>query len=73
MSAETEDTAIADISVAIVAELIKTGGPARSQRNTKYNQLLRIKEELGKVAVCGDLIGKPHGIKIIDSPGLTLI
>ncbi len=39
---------IADISVAIVAELIKTGAPARSERNAKYNQLLRIKEELGK-------------------------
>ncbi|CAG0956631.1 enolase [Methanosarcinales archaeon] len=47
-SAETEDTTIADISVAIGAELIKTGAPARSERNAKYNQLLRIEEELGK-------------------------
>ncbi len=49
-SAETEDTTIADISVAIGAELIKTGAPARSERNAKYNQLLRIEEELGKTA-----------------------
>ncbi|MDD5474066.1 MAG: phosphopyruvate hydratase [Candidatus Methanoperedens sp.] len=49
-SAETEDTTIADISVAIGAELIKTGAPARSERNAKYNQLLRIEEELGKAA-----------------------
>lgn len=47
-SAETEDTTIADISVAIGAELIKTGAPARSERNAKYNQLLRIEEGLGK-------------------------
>jgi len=47
-SAETEDTTIADISVALGAELIKTGAPARSERNAKYNQLLRIEEELGK-------------------------
>ncbi len=47
-SAETEDTTIADISVAIGAELIKTGAPARSERNAKYNQLLRIEEELGR-------------------------
>ncbi len=47
-SAETEDTTIADISVAIGAEMIKTGAPARSERNAKYNQLLRIEEELGK-------------------------
>lgn len=49
-SAETEDTTIADISVAVGAELIKTGAPARSERNAKYNQLLRIEEELGKAA-----------------------
>jgi len=47
-SAETEDTTIADISVALGAELIKTGAPARSERSAKYNQLLRIEEELGK-------------------------
>ena len=49
-SAETEDTTIADISVAIGAELIKTGAPARSERTAKYNQLLRIEEDLGEAA-----------------------
>ena len=49
-SAETEDTTIADISVALGAEMIKTGAPARSERNAKYNQLLRIEEELGSAA-----------------------
>jgi len=49
-SAETEDTTRADIAVAIGAELIKTGAPARSERNAKYNQLLRIEEDLGKTA-----------------------
>ncbi|HOK58560.1 MAG TPA: phosphopyruvate hydratase [Methanothrix sp.] len=49
-SAETEDSALADISVAIGAELIKTGAPARSERNAKYNQLLRIQEALGSSA-----------------------
>lgn len=49
-SAETEDSALADVSVAIGAELIKTGAPARSERNAKYNQLLRIQEALGSSA-----------------------
>ena len=49
-SAETEDSTIADISVALGAELIKTGAPARSERTAKYNQLLRIEEELGDAA-----------------------
>jgi enolase len=49
-SAETEDTTIADLSVALGAELIKTGAPARSERTAKYNQLLRIEEELGSAA-----------------------
>ncbi|MBN2110055.1 MAG: phosphopyruvate hydratase [Methanosarcinaceae archaeon] len=49
-SAETEDTTIADLSVAIAADLIKTGAPARSERTAKYNQLLRIEEDLGEVA-----------------------
>ncbi len=52
-SAETEDTTIADISVALGAEMIKTGAPARSERNAKYNQLLRIEEELGKAGRFG--------------------
>lgn len=49
-SGETEDSTIADIAVAINAGQIKTGAPARSDRNAKYNQLLRIEEELGGVA-----------------------
>lgn len=49
-SGETEDTIIADFSVAINAELIKTGAPARSERTCKYNQLLRIEEEMGAKA-----------------------
>ncbi len=55
-SAETEDTTIADISVALGAEFIKTGAPARSERNAKYNQMLRIEEELGKAARYTQLI-----------------
>ncbi len=54
-SAETEDTTIADISVALGAEMIKTGAPARSERNAKYNQLLRIEEELGKAGRFGGI------------------
>lgn len=50
-SGETEDTAIADICVATNAGQIKTGAPARSERVAKYNQLLRIEEELGDAAV----------------------
>jgi len=46
-SGETEDTTIADLVVAVNAGQIKTGAPARSERVTKYNQLLRIEEELG--------------------------
>ncbi|RLF92304.1 phosphopyruvate hydratase, partial [Thermococci archaeon] len=45
-SGETEDTFIADFAVAINAEIIKTGAPARSERTCKYNQLLRIEEAL---------------------------
>ena len=50
-SGETEDTTIADLAVALNAGQIKTGAPARSDRVAKYNQLLRIEEELGEVAV----------------------
>ena len=46
-SGETEDTFIADLAVATAAGQIKTGAPARSERVAKYNQLLRIEEELG--------------------------
>jgi enolase len=49
-SAETEDPVLADVAVALGAELLKTGAPARSERNAKYNQLLRIQEELGSAA-----------------------
>lgn len=50
-SGETEDTTIADIAVATNAGQIKTGAPSRSDRVAKYNQLLRIEDELGDVAV----------------------
>ena len=46
-SGETEDTTIADLAVAVNAGQIKTGAPSRSERVAKYNQLLRIEEELG--------------------------
>jgi enolase len=50
-SGETEDTTIADLAVATDCGQIKTGAPARSERVAKYNQLLRIEEELGEAAV----------------------
>ncbi len=50
-SGETEDTTIADLAVATGAGQIKTGAPSRSDRVAKYNQLLRIEEELGSEAV----------------------
>ncbi|WP_423793441.1 phosphopyruvate hydratase [Methanocaldococcus indicus] len=46
-SGETEDTTIADLSVALNSGQIKTGAPARGERTAKYNQLIRIEEELG--------------------------
>ena len=49
-SGETEDTSIADLAVAVNAGQIKTGAPARSERVAKYNQLLRIEEELDDAA-----------------------
>lgn len=49
-SGETEDTTIADLAVALNTGQIKTGAPARSDRVAKYNQLLRIEEELGEAA-----------------------
>jgi len=52
-SGETEDTTIADIAVGTNAGQIKTGAPCRSDRVAKYNQLLRIEEELGDKAVYG--------------------
>jgi len=50
-SGETEDTTIADLAVGMNAGQIKTGAPGRSERVAKYNQLLRIEEELGDAAV----------------------
>ncbi len=50
-SGETEDTTIADLAVALECGQIKTGAPARSERVAKYNQLLRIEEELGDSAL----------------------
>ena len=52
-SGETEDATIADIAVAVNAGQIKTGAPSRTDRVAKYNQLLRIEEELGDEAVYG--------------------
>jgi enolase len=53
-SGETEDATIADLAVATNCGQIKTGAPCRSDRNAKYNQLLRIAEELGESAVFGN-------------------
>ncbi len=49
-SGETEDAALADLAVAVNAGFVKTGAPARSERVSKYNRLLRIEEALGKTA-----------------------
>lgn len=49
-SGETEDTTIADLAVAVNAGQLKTGAPARAERTAKYNQLLRIEEDLGEAA-----------------------
>jgi len=49
-SGETEDATIADLVVAVNAGQIKTGAPCRGERTAKYNQLLRIEEQLGEVA-----------------------
>ena len=57
-SGETEDTTIADLVVAIDAGQIKSGAPARSERVAKYNQLLRIEEELGD-ATCSRAVSLP--------------
>jgi len=50
-SGETEDTTISDLAVGLCTGQIKTGAPCRSDRNAKYNQLLRIEEELGDSAI----------------------
>ena len=55
-SGETEDTTIADIAVGLNAGQIKTGAPSRTDRVAKYNQLLRIEEQLGSSAEFGKSI-----------------
>ena len=50
-SGETEDSVIADLSVGTGGGQIKTGAPARGERTAKYNQLIRIEEELGSEAI----------------------
>ena len=59
-SGESEDATIADIAVAFNTGQIKTGAPARSDRIAKYNQLLRIEEELGETAIFPGLQAFPH-------------
>jgi enolase len=59
-SGETEDATIADLVVAFNTGQIKTGAPARSDRVAKYNQLLRIEEELGDTAVYAGRKAFPH-------------
>jgi len=59
-SGETEDTTIADLVVATNAGQIKTGAPARSERVAKYNQLLRIEDELGEAAEYAGLAAFKH-------------
>jgi enolase len=60
-SGETEDTFIADLVVGLATGQIKTGAPCRSERLAKYNQILRIEEELGSNAVyAGKNFRNPH-------------
>jgi enolase len=59
-SGETEDTTIADLAVALNCGQIKTGAPARSERVAKYNQLLRIEEELGPNAIYAGHLAFPR-------------
>jgi enolase len=61
-SGETEDTTIADLAVALSCGQIKAGAPCRSDRVAKYNQLLRIEEDLGEAAIFAgrDLLGGAH-------------
>ena len=62
-SGETEDTTIADLAVALNAGQIKTGAPCRSDRVAKYNQLLRIEEELAEIGVYAGM-GAFHNIHL---------
>jgi len=77
-SGETEDTFIADLVVGLCAGQIKTGAPCRSERLAKYNQILRIEEELGNDAVYAGKcfryplssgVSKIHAREILDSRG----
>lgn len=61
-SGETEDVTIADLAVAFETGQIKTGAPARSDRVAKYNQLLRIEEELGEAAEYASVAAFPRFI-----------
>jgi len=62
-SGETEDTFIADLVVGLATGEIKTGAPCRSERLAKYNQLLRIEEELGSSAKFAGLnFRRPHHV-----------
>lgn len=58
-SGETEDNFIADLAVGLASGQIKTGAPCRSERLAKYNQLLRIEEELGSVRYAGESFRRP--------------
>jgi enolase len=62
-SGETADAFIADLAVAVNAGLIKTGAPARIDRVEKYNQLLRIEEELGSAGIYAGWRGFPAGLR----------
>ena len=73
-SGETEDTTIADLAVATDCGQIKTGAPARSERVAKYNQLLRIEEELGEAAVYAGRTRVPplHGLTSLIATGAAV-
>ena len=64
-SGETEDTTIADLTVATNAGLIKTGAPARGERTAKYNRLLRIAEELGERARYAGVGAIPQASRLV--------
>ena len=66
-SGETEDTTIADLAVATNCGQIKTGAPARSDRVAKYNQLLRIEDELGDAARYAGAGGVPAVLRLSDA------
>ncbi len=62
-SGESEDTTIADLVVGLGSGQIKAGAPARSDRVAKYNQLLRIEEELGSEAAYAGWAALPHALR----------